>query len=152
MSAALKKDLQRNADLAAIHVAIKQLGLDDDTYRAMLSNLTGGRIISAGDATADERRTIIEHLRKVGFKKIPPRPADNAQDRMARALWLDCAKIGAIRDRREKAFLKFVKRITGVDRLEWINAEDANKVIEALKSIKRRKEDAEAEAEGGVDR
>jgi phage gp16-like protein len=151
MSAA-RKDLQRNADLAAIHVAIKQLGLDDGTYRAMLSNLTHGRIISSADATADERRTIIEHLRRLGFKKIPPHPADNAQDRMARSLWLECAKAGAIRDRREKAFLKFAKRVTGIDRLEWMNAEDANKLIEALKSIKRRKEVAEAEAEGGAHR
>jgi phage gp16-like protein len=150
MSAA-RKDLYRNADLAAIHVGKKDLGLDDETYRAMLSNLTHGRIISAADATADERRTIIEHLRKLGFKKIPPRPADNAQDRMARGLWLECAKSGAIRDRREKAFLKFAKRITGVDRLEWMNAEDANKLIEALKSMKRRAEDAEA-AEGGSHR
>jgi phage gp16-like protein len=151
MSAA-RKDLQRNADLAAIHVAIKQLGLDDGTYRAMLSNLTHGRIISSADATADERRTIIEHLRKLGFKKIPPRPADNAQDRLARGLWLECFKMGAIRDRKEKAFLKFAKKVTGVERLEWMNAEDANKLIEAIKSIKRRKEDAAAEAEGGAHR
>src|SRR5258708_5531237 len=148
MSAA-RKDLYRNADLAAIHVGKKDLGLDDETYRAMLSNLTHGRIISAADATADERRTIIEHLRKLGFKKIPPRPADNAQDRMIRALHLDCVKSGALRDRSERAFRKLVKRVTGVERLEWMTAEDANKVIEMFKSIKRRKEDAEAE-EGGA--
>jgi phage gp16-like protein len=147
-----RKDFQRNADLAAIHVAINQLGIDDSTYRAMLSNLTHGRIISAADATADERRTIIEHLRKLGFKKIPPRPTDDAQDRLARSLWLECVKAGAIRDRREKAFLKFAKRVTGIDRLEWMNAEDANKLIEALKSIKRRKEVAAEAEEGGAHR
>jgi len=148
-----RKDLHRNSDLAAIHVAKKQLGLDEDTYRLMLSNLTHGRIISAADATADERRVIIEHMRRLGFKKLPPRPADNAQDRMARGLWLECVKSGAVRTRGEKAFLKFVKRVTGVQRLEWLNAQDANKVIEALKSMKRRTEvEVAAEAERGADR
>jgi Protein of unknown function (DUF1018) len=149
MSAA-RKDLQRNADLAAIHVAIKQLGIDDDTYRAKWSNLTHGRIISARDATADERRTMIEHLRKIGFKPLPK--AAEAQDRLARALWLECVKSGALRDRSERGFRKLVKRVTGVDRLEWMTAEDANKVIEMFKNIRRRKEDAEAEKEGGADR
>jgi phage gp16-like protein len=149
---AARKDYRRIADLAAIHVAKKQLGLDDGTYRAMLSNLTGGRIQSAADATADDRWTIIEHLRRLGFKKIPPNPTDNAQDRMMRSLHLECVRMGALHDRSERAFLKLVKRVTGVDRLEWLSPEDANKVIEALKSIKRRTEVRETETEGAADR
>lgn len=136
MSAA-RKDLRRKSDLAAIHVAVKQLGLDESTYREMLSNLTRGRIISAADATADERRVIIEHLRKRGFKPVA-RPLENPQDRMARGMWIELAKEGVIRDRRESAFRKFAKRVTGVDRLEWMNGEQANQVIEALKAIKAR--------------
>ncbi len=147
-----RKDLRRNADLAAIHVAKKQLGLDDGTYRAMLSNLTHGRIQSAADASADERWAIIEHLRRLGFKKIAPHPTDNAQDRMMRALHLECVKTGALRDRSERAFLKLVKRVTGVERLEWLSPEDANKVIEMFKKIKRRTEVREAGTEGGADR
>ncbi len=146
-----RKDGRRNADLAAIHLGVKQLGLDDGAYREMLSNLTGGRIQSSADATADERHAIIEHLRRLGFKKLAPKSTDNAQDRMARALYLDCVRQGALRDRSEKAFLKFAKRVTGIERLEWMNAEDANKLIEALKSIKRRTE-GQAGVEGGADR
>ncbi len=150
MSAARKKDLQRNADLAAIHVGKKALGLDDDTYRDFLFATTGHR--SASELDSAQLRLVIERMRACGFKKIPPRPADNAQDRMARALYHECVRSGALRDRREKGFLKLAKKVTGVERLEWMNAEDANKLIEALKSIKRRKEDEEAEAEGGAHR
>lgn len=38
----------RRADLAQIHIAIKDLGLDDDTYRAIL--WTVARVKSAADA------------------------------------------------------------------------------------------------------
>ena len=34
-------DSQRNKDLAKIHIAKKQLGLDDDSYRAMLQMVAG---------------------------------------------------------------------------------------------------------------
>jgi phage gp16-like protein len=37
----MPSDGRRNAELAAIHTAKRQLRLDDDTYRAMLRNLTG---------------------------------------------------------------------------------------------------------------
>jgi phage gp16-like protein len=146
----MRKDLQRNADLAAIHVGKKKLGLDDDLYREFLFATTGHR--SASELDSAQRRLVIERMRARGFKKILPRPADNAQDRMARALYHECVKSGALRDRDERGFLKLVKRITGIDRLEWMNAEDANKVIEALKSIKRRQEVAAEAEEGGAHR
>lgn len=41
----------------------------------------------------------------------------------------------------------FVKRMTGVDRLEWLNVAQCEKVIEGLKTILKRQEEAK-EAEG----
>lgn len=34
---------RRNTDLAKIHLAAKQLGMDDDTYRDLLQQVTGAR-------------------------------------------------------------------------------------------------------------
>ncbi len=60
----------RRRELAAIHVAKKQLGLDDDTYRAMLWTL--GRVESAADLDHAGRQAVIEHLRRRGFVRAQP--------------------------------------------------------------------------------
>lgn len=52
--------------IAAIHVAKKQLGLDDDTYRDMLQHVTGQR--SAKDLTIDQLSQVMKHLEQSGFK------------------------------------------------------------------------------------
>lgn len=57
----------RNKDLSLIHIAKKQLGLDDDTYRNMLWTLC--RVRSAGDLrTSADREKVIQHLKNCGFK------------------------------------------------------------------------------------
>lgn len=63
----------RNADLARIHIAKKQLGLDDDTYRDMLFAI--GRVRSAGDLDYAGRRRVLEHLTSRGFKTAVKRAA-----------------------------------------------------------------------------
>lgn len=56
----------RIAEIATIKVAIKELGIDDDTYRAMLVQLTGKR--SCADLSWQERKRVIDHLKTKGFK------------------------------------------------------------------------------------
>jgi phage gp16-like protein len=135
---------RRNAELAAIHVAKKRLGLDDSTYREMLSNLTRGRIQSAADATADERRAIIEHLRVRGFKRTPAdekrerRGADNSQLRMIYGLWKQLRYAGALKDASERHLSAFVKKMTGIERAEWLAPAEAIKVTEGLKKWRDR--------------
>lgn len=50
----------KQSELAKIHIAKKQLGLDDDTYRAMLKQVAG--VISAKDLTAQGRTNVPYHL------------------------------------------------------------------------------------------
>ena len=56
----------RNRELALIHIAKKQLGLDDGTYEAML--WTCGRVKSSKDLDYAGRQRVIEHLKNKGFK------------------------------------------------------------------------------------
>ena len=56
------RDDARRAEIAKIHIARAQLGLDDDTYRAMLYGVTA-RVYSAAELTAAERRAVLDHLR-----------------------------------------------------------------------------------------
>lgn len=54
----------RARDLAAIHATVKQLGMDDDTYRDML--WTVARVRSAGDLDFAGRKRVLDHLRAIG--------------------------------------------------------------------------------------
>lgn len=61
------KKASRNQRIAAIHMGKKQLGLDDDTYRDMLEQVTGKR--SAKDMSDDDLVKVIQHLDQLGFSK-----------------------------------------------------------------------------------
>src|SRR3569832_562496 len=72
----------RARELGMIHVAKKQLQLDDDAYRAMLWSVA--RVQSAADLDAAGREAVIAHLKARGFrpttnnKRRPKPPADRA--------------------------------------------------------------------------
>jgi len=61
----------RNRELAQIHIAKQQLGLDDETYRDMLWTI--GRVRSAGDLDHAGRRRVLEHLTSRGWKSDKPK-------------------------------------------------------------------------------
>lgn len=56
----------RNAEIATIKIAIKQLGMDDGTYRDML--WTVARVRSAADLDWTGRKKVIDHLVGCGAK------------------------------------------------------------------------------------
>ena len=56
----------RRAELAKIHVAKKQLAMDDETYRAMLMSQFG--VESARDLSAHQRKTCILYMQRLGFE------------------------------------------------------------------------------------
>lgn len=59
----------RRRELAAIHAARKDLGLDDETYREMLFQLTGER--SAKGLNQRQRRQVLDHMRRLGAARKP---------------------------------------------------------------------------------
>ncbi|MBK8163968.1 MAG: regulatory protein GemA [Gammaproteobacteria bacterium] len=129
----------RTAELGAIHIAKKQLGLDDDTYRTMLFTLTAKR--SAADLDAGQRRKVLEHLQSRGFKNVKRAAHRAATDPLAgkiRALWLEMAASGVVRDGSERALGVFIERQTGVRAVGWLSDEQSRKVIESLKAWKAR--------------
>ncbi|MBB3963511.1 gp16 family protein [Rhizobium metallidurans] len=130
--------------IAAIHVAKKQLGLDDDTYRSKLALITGKN--SVKDMTETEREKVLTVLRNEGFKPAPAARRANGRQQLTgkfakklQALWIAGWNLGIVRDRDDAALLAFVKRQTGIDHTRFlVNADDANRAIEALKSWLRR--------------
>lgn len=136
----MRADRQRLIRL--IHVAKRDLQLDDDTYRAILQRV-GGKD-SSSDLTVPELEKVLEHMKRSGFKvrskaKQPAsakssRPlAQDAESKKIRALWLFMHQIGVVKNPSEEALASYVKRITGVDALQWINGDQAETLIESLK-------------------
>ncbi|MBB3462003.1 gp16 family protein [Rhizobium sp. BK377] len=132
------------SSIAAIHVAKKQLGLDDDTYRAKLARITGKQ--SAKDMSEDERQSVLTVFRNEGFAPASAtRRADGRRKLTGRfakklqALWIAAWNLGIVRDRDDAALISFVKRQTGIEHTRFlVHADDANRAIEALKSWIRR--------------
>jgi len=118
--------------IAAIHVAKKQLGLDEDTYRAVLVRVTGKN--SAGKMTPAEQHAVVQELRRQGFKP-GKRGLEGPFAAKLQALWIAAWNLGIVRDRKDSAMLAFVKRQTGIDHTRFlIYPEDAAKAIDALKA------------------
>jgi phage gp16-like protein len=132
------------SSIAAIHVAKKQLGLDDDTYRAKLARITGKH--SVKDMTEAERQQVLTVFRNEGFAPAPAARRANGRQQLSgkfakklQALWIAGWNLGIVRDRDDAALVVFVKRQTGIDHTRFlINADDASRAIEALKSWLRR--------------
>lgn len=126
--------------IAAIHVAKKHLGLDDDTYRAKLRNITGKT--SVKDMTEVERERVLTVLRNDGFKPAPTVRRSGGQPALTgkyakklQSLWIAAWNLGIVANRDDAALVAFVQRQTGIDHTRFLRyAEDAAKVIEALKS------------------
>lgn len=124
-----------------IHVAKRELALDDDTYRAALALAVPGKT-SAKDMTIPELEKALEALKKKGFqvrRTAGTRPlADDAQAKKIRALWLEMHAQGIVKRAEESALAAYVKRLTGVDALQWLNTDQASTVIETLKKWQAR--------------
>ncbi|MFJ5507704.1 gp16 family protein [Pectobacterium jejuense] len=135
--------MTKNQLIKLIHIAKRDLQLDDDTYRQLLITVTGKS--STRDMTVPQLDTVLGAMKKRGFKIKAAKKAnstrlldDSPQSRKIRSLWLEMADAGIIRDRSEAALARWVKRETGVDSLQWLNSEQASVIIEKLKQWQRR--------------
>lgn len=121
------------SSIAAINIAKSQLGLDEDTYRAKLQNITGKS--SLREMTEPERQKVLTVFRNEGFKPKASRGLTGKYAGKLQALWIAGYNLGLIRDRRDSALEAFVKRQTGLDRARFLHVhDDAKLVIEALKA------------------
>lgn len=137
----MRKPTDRQHLIRLIHVAKRDLALDEDSYRAILQRI--GKKTSAADLTIPELEKVLEHLKRSGFKvrskskpaqAKPSRPlAQDAESKKIRALWLFLHELGTVKNPSEEALAAYVKRIAGVDALQWINGEQSERLIETMK-------------------
>ena len=157
----MSSDHKRKA-MARIHIAKKDLAMDDAEYRAVLAGQTGKQ--SCGDMTLTELFQVEHYLRDtMGWKpsrqkknspRVSPQSAHkkrsekNSIDKL-RALWIDMAKDGLLRDGSENALEQWVIRMSarynsgrGIQKIEWLaqRPDLCRSLIESLKQWRTRLE------------
>lgn len=153
-----RADDKRRRELAAIHTGKRELGLDEETYHALLiqvsTDTTGVAKTSSAEFTAPERAALLDAMRRAGFRANISTDASaihdarnalrrdkvNPQIAMITGLWHELGAAGAVRTPTTAALRQFAKRVAGVSTLEWASSEQASRVIEALKAMRDRHE------------
>jgi phage gp16-like protein len=142
--------MSRTAMLAKVHIAKKELRIDDDAYRAMLKREVGK--ISSGDCTDAELRKLLDGFRRLGWTQKHKRPlSEKAHVRLIYAIWGDIKPLldGAAGDGELRSFVarqtRDRLRPQGVSAPEFLDAADATKVIEGLKGWLARLRDSQPE-------
>lgn len=131
---------------AVINIAKTQLGLDEETYRALLTRVTGKASLRA--MTGAEQKAVIAEMTRLGFQQRPGksfRPASAKPFiRKLYALWASCHNLGAVENGSRQALRAFCKRFVAhghegvtVDP-DLLDYAQASPIIEALKKIEAR--------------
>jgi len=138
----------RRAMIAKIHVAKKQMDLDDDSYRAILVRVTGHT--SAKDCSDADLERLLAEFKRQGFKPVST-PSGKPHVRLIYALWQRLKPfLDAPTDATLAAFVQKQTRSQrapmGIVKPEWLNAESAKPVIEGLKGWLDREQAKKAKA------
>ncbi|RUT27377.1 regulatory protein GemA [Asaia sp. W19] len=139
----------RNVFYVKLHVARKELALDEDSYRDILQRVGGS--YHAKDMSISGLEAVLAEFKRLGWKPKPGkrRTPDSvkAQVRMIYALWKDLEPYVRSSDKLA-ALRSFVLRQTrtaanpqGVSAPEFLDAAQANRVIEGLKDWLRREKE-----------
>ena len=120
-----------NAMKAKIHIAKAQLGLDDDTYRALLTRETGKD--SCGRMNLRELEKVLATMERHGFvptrktmgRRPDPRRSAAKMIKKIEALLLDNGLTWAYAH-------GMAKRMFGVDQVHWLGDEKLHKLVAAL--------------------
>ncbi len=125
---------ERGALLARLHIARKQLRLDDDTYRDVLERVAGQRSSTALDVR--QIGNVLDEMRRLGWKSDGYTLSRRPNIRMIYGIWKDMRPM--ISDGSRGALRAFCRRMTGSDAVEFLDDRDANIVIEGLKAWRTR--------------
>jgi hypothetical protein len=125
--------------LKLIKVAVRQLGLDDQTYRQLLARVAG--VESSTKLSQRQFGLVLEELGRLGFKSTSPRKpfaarsrpgfATNAQVALIRRLWLEWAGAEA----GYKGLDTWISKTFRVDALRFLSLDDAPGAIAALRAM-----------------
>lgn len=121
------------SSLAKIHIAKQQLGLDDDTYRALLARIAGVR--SAKELSPRQVGAVLAEFERLGWqpksaKKAGRKAPKPAADRQAltgkvEAFLAEAGRPWAYAD-------AMAQRMFKVERVEWLDGDQLRRLVVAL--------------------
>lgn len=147
-----KRPFDRVKHYQLLAIAKHEMGWDDEFYYGIWLPMQGASLkdgkYSATTLSDKQLLAAVEVLKDLGFKvtpkngkaKTPGRKilADDGQSKKIRALWLEMHGQGIVRNPSEASLAAYVKRLTGIDALQWLSTEEASTVIETLKKWQKR--------------
>lgn len=120
--------------IRTIQTGRRKLGMDDETYRALLADVSGGKT-SSKDLNVYQLKEVLRRMREAGF-----RSATAPQLRKIKSLWLSMYDEGVVRSKSDQAIAAYVRRITK-KAVNSCGVKDLQRVIETLKQWIDRVED-----------
>jgi phage gp16-like protein len=131
-----------------LQVGKADLGMDDEFYYGIWLPMQGATMkdgkYSATTMNIGQLCKAVEVMKDLGFKvkhkkdSSTRKLAGDAQSKKIRALWLEMHSQGIVRDPSEASMANYVKRLTDVEALQWLDTRQASGVIEALKKWQQR--------------
>jgi phage gp16-like protein len=126
---------QRHGLLAKVHIALNDLDIPDEDYRDILEKDFGVR--SAAALSINELQDLVAFFKSKGWKGKPGKSASQALAFRTRA-----EKMALEIENGEKRLKGLVRKICGVERLEWCrDLETLKALLAALGKIKKEDED-----------
>ncbi len=127
-------------EYAKINIACVELGVDK--YQLLMDRYG---LTTSKDLNRGQTWDLLAHLKRLGWQPKPGKktlspPYDEAQQRKIVALWIALHRAGAVRSSGNQALQGYVKRMTGVARLEWCDGEQTNRVCQSLIEWCKRKQ------------
>lgn len=123
----------RNKLIAAVHAAKSKKGIADDDYRQLLR--TEFKVESSKDLNVAQLGALLTRINGgQRFRAASKKP----YVRKIFAIWGEMCRQGIPESRNRSALIAFVKRMTDCDDPEWLDPQQANVVIEALKEWQER--------------
>lgn len=120
---------KRRLLIGGVHGAAKRAHIDDATRHALQLRVTGKA--SCSDMTVAELERVLEEINRGRPRADTPA----AHQRKIKALWISAWQLGVVRDRKDEALDRFIKRQTGIDALRFLPPAKAAPVVQALKTM-----------------
>lgn len=135
----------RRAMIAKIKIAQKALAMNDDSYRALLTLVTGKD--SAAALEKREMEAVLREMQRLGWKPVNPQ---GTRPRVASEKDRTIAKIGAILKELNLSWNYahgMAKAMFARERVEWLDAVELHKLMQALAVYQRRQRVRRAQAQ-----
>lgn len=130
----------RQRQLAQIHLAKKELGMDDDTYRAMLMGVAG--VDSASKLDYNGMIKVLKHLRASGFNRVNEGKNEWAfvfkltpsRQLYGKKIYRLAQRLGSTDAPKSKAYIEGIaSQMAGATKpLEFCCEDDLHKIVQAL--------------------